>query len=149
MISKLNICSSGSYKLVKPTCWTTFWHWASPLIIHRQSKSWGFTFVNNWSCIWVEIHLVMLFIHFFMRDELTSFRNTWIKQGGEWTNSCISAAGETDLHLRTNQLSLNTKKLQGFTFTQRMQRERVCVQSLPKPREKRLHMGSGMPLLIQ
>jgi hypothetical protein len=23
-ISKLNVCSLGSYKLVKPTCWTTF-----------------------------------------------------------------------------------------------------------------------------
>jgi hypothetical protein len=32
----------------------------------------------------------------------------------------------------------NTKKLQGFTFTQRMQRERVCVKS-PSKSTKRDH----------
>jgi hypothetical protein len=36
-------------------------------------------------------------------------------------------------------VSLNTKKLQDFTFTQRRQRELVCVYSPLKSREKRSH----------
>jgi phage antirepressor YoqD-like protein len=46
--------------------------------------------------------------------------------------------------LRANQLSLDTKKLQGFTFTQRMQRELVRVVTTKIKRNKTTH-ESGMP----
>jgi hypothetical protein len=43
--------------------------------------------------------------------------------------------------LRANQLFFNTKKLQGFTFTQKMQMKLVCVKSLPRSTTNE----SGMP----
>jgi hypothetical protein len=62
----------------------------------------------------------MLFIHFFMRDEPTWFGNTWINKEANEQTPAFQQQGKQISILRANQLSLNTKKLQGFTFTQRM-----------------------------
>jgi hypothetical protein len=47
--------------------------------------------------------------------------------------------------LRANQLSLDTKKLQGFTFTTKNVKETCMCEVTTKSREKRPHIGSDMP----
>jgi hypothetical protein len=56
----------------------------------------------------------------------------------------FSSMGKQISILGANQLLSNTKKLQGFTFTQKMQREPVRVATTKIKRNKTPH-ESGMP----
>jgi hypothetical protein len=69
--------------------------------------------------MWVKIYLVMLFIHFFMQDEQTWLGNTWINKKANEQTPAFQQQGKQISILRANQLFSYTKKLQGFTFTQR------------------------------
>jgi hypothetical protein len=68
--------------------------------------------------MWVKIYLVKLFICFLMRDELS----TWygLNKRANVQTPAFQQQGKQIPILRANQLFSNTKKLQGFTFTQRM-----------------------------
>ena len=116
-----------------------FWHWVSPLITHWQTRGWEFTFTSRRSCIWIRIHLI-LFIHLFHVGQTNLPRRCTNKTWERMNKLLHFSKGIKFFIRRTNLLSVNTKKLQSFTFTQRMQRKLACVHSPPKLRQKRPHM---------
>jgi hypothetical protein len=79
-----------------------------------------------------------------MRDELTWLGNTWINERANEQTPASQQQGKPISILRASQLSSNTKKLQGFAFTQRMQRELGCVVTT-KIKRKETTPESGMP----
>jgi hypothetical protein len=60
----------------------------------------------------------------------------------------FSSRGNPISSLRANQLFSNTKKLQGFTFTTKDAKGTCMCEVTIKVKEKRPHMGSGMPFLF-
>jgi hypothetical protein len=67
-----------------------------------------------------------------------------LNKGANEQTPAFQQQGKQISILGTNWLSCNAKKLQGFTFTQRMQRELVRVVTTKIKRNKTTH-ESGMP----
>jgi hypothetical protein len=92
----------------------------------------------------------MLFVPFFMRDELSTWlRNIGINKRVNEQTPASQQQGKQISILRANKLSFNTKKLQSFTFTTK-DAKGTCIRVVTtKVKEKETTHESGMPFLIQ